>query len=404
MAQHFEEEEHAKIGEEAVGSGAMVHLAPGYWVGYGEMVAMAGDHFESIDQIRDLAAKPGPGAGTREELDYVRTVKVEDVKRAADHFSSGAKDAADKRYYRLAANNPSHFQAPGKGDAARPVGERAKDVLSISVTEYFPFRVKEVRVPLNAVAAYHMNHAQALVEAASAGAAGQPIDEALATEAFSNHFHTDAFSAGHIRTERRDAFAYWNEKVPMFRYNLAGYLGQKLAEGLATGWFFSVEDFYSGEDAEKLGGDAQEGRRRPRTRRAWRCRSAMSSSGRFTTTTTSSVSRRRSAGRRLRSSATSTSARATRSVWPWRRCERAAASVEQAFWAGKRGIPAEQIPSAIQGDGAVLADDGLFEAERMLPSAVPDEELGLRPDATRSVRWEYPSYRSCSTMGSSRRL
>jgi|GEM_PF-6460872 len=39
---------------------------------YGEMVAMAGDYFGSIAQMRTLAANPGTGAGTREELEYVQ--------------------------------------------------------------------------------------------------------------------------------------------------------------------------------------------------------------------------------------------------------------------------------------------------------------------------------------------
>jgi hypothetical protein len=367
----------------------MVHLAPGYWVGYGEMVAMAGDHFESIEQMRELAAKPGPGAGTREELDYVRTVKVANAKLAADHFSSGAKDAADKRYYRLAANNPSHFQAPGKGDAARPVGERAKDVLSLRVP-VFPFRVKEVRVPLNAVAAYHMNHAQALLEAAAAGAAGQPIDAALATEAFSNHFLTDAFSAGHIRTERRDAFAYWNEKVPMFRYNLAGYLGQKLAEGLATGWFFSVEDFYSGKMPKNWAGTHK------------KVDDALNEKGvalTFGHVVVGAIHdydnlfgiKALVGGREVTLFGDKHLGEGDEERLAVAAVRASRVELQQAYFAGQNGIPAEQIPNAIQGDGPVLADDGLFEAERMLPSALPDEDLGL--DATRSVRWECPSYK-----------
>ena len=233
VAQHFEEEEHKAIGNEATG-GRGVDLAPGYSVSYGEMVAMAGDHFESIDQMRELASKPAPGAGTREELEYVRWVKVNDVDAMKPQFSEEARDAADKRYYRLAANNPSHFLAPGKGDSDRSVADRSQDVKTETrMDAYFPYRVENVAIPQNAVAGYHMNHVRAIGEAVAAGQSKTGIERALATEAFSNHFLTDSFSSGHARTERRSAFDYWNEKVPMFRYNLAGYLGQKLAEGLS---------------------------------------------------------------------------------------------------------------------------------------------------------------------------
>ena len=205
VAQHFEEEEHKKIGDEATG-GRRVELAPGYTVSYGEMVALSGDHFESIDQMRELAKNPGPGAGTREEIEYVRVVEVNDETSRKGSFSEEARNAAEKRYYQLAANNPTHFQAPGRGDADRSVGDRAKDVeVESRLVSMFPLQVEDVLVPQNAVAAYHLNHTRAIAEAVSAGQSKTGIDQALATEAFSNHFLTDSFSSGHVRDPRAEA-------------------------------------------------------------------------------------------------------------------------------------------------------------------------------------------------------
>ena len=49
-------------------------------------------------------------------------------------------------------------------------------------------------------------------------------------EAFSNHFLTDAFSSGHVRTPRADLGKYWHEKVPMFFYNFKMFMAEKIAK------------------------------------------------------------------------------------------------------------------------------------------------------------------------------
>ena len=49
-------------------------------------------------------------------------------------------------------------------------------------------------------------------------------------KAFSNHFLTDAFSSGHVRTPRADLGKYWHEKVPMFFYNFKMFMAEKIAK------------------------------------------------------------------------------------------------------------------------------------------------------------------------------
>ena len=403
VAQHFEEEEHKAIGDQATG-GRRVELAPGYTVSYGEMVAMAGDHFESIDQMRELAAKPGRGEGTREELEYVRMVEVNDVTAMKYMFSGGARDAAEKRYYRLAASNPSHFLAPGKGDAERSVGERAQDVKTgYRAESVFPYRVEKVSLPQNAIAAYHMNHARAIGEAVAAGQSKTGIEKALATEAFSNHFLTDSFSAGHVRTERRSAFDYWNEKVPMFRYNLAGYLGQKLAEGLSSSGgiegIFTEEGYYKGHMPNNWAGTHK------KVDNALNEKGVALSFGHVVVGAIHDYDNVAGVKATVEGNevtlygdkhlgAGDEKALAIAAV------EASVTEVEEAYRLGASGIPLDSVPATLQtGFGPVVATDGLFAAERMLPSAVPDDQAtGSLDPATGLVEsgpripWEFPSY------------
>src|SRR5262249_51053926 len=188
VTQLFEESEHEKIGSLASqgrhGETRTVELAPGYGVTFGELVAMGGDHFESIDEIRQLASVDGTGPGTREEVEYVRIVKIAGNKDAAPRFSDGARKAADQRFNRLAAANETHFPFPGRGEADRSVADQAADMTTYDKVAYPPqavavpdpddmigptlpqeqiewifgppVLVEEVNIPRNAIAAYHL--------------------------------------------------------------------------------------------------------------------------------------------------------------------------------------------------------------------------------------------------------
>jgi hypothetical protein len=235
--QRFESDEHARIGDNAArdknGKAATVELAPGYSVTNGELVAMAGDFFSDLDQMRAYAARPGPGAGTREEIEYVRKVKVRNEPDSG--FSPEAKQAVDARYYRLAANNAVHFPNARTGDSdkadrTRSAPDPTKDPIVLGI------RIPPM--PKNAIEGYRYYHLRALIEAAQAGAAKTSLDVPMAAEAFGAHFLTDSFSAGHLRTERQSIKDYWDGKVPMFFYNFKGFMAEEIAKQVAAGITF----------------------------------------------------------------------------------------------------------------------------------------------------------------------
>jgi hypothetical protein len=241
--QRFESHEHQKLGDDATrdaqGQVRTVQLADDYRITYGEMVAMAGDFFKDVEQMRDLAKTVGSGEGTREELEYVRVVRIphhsdEKVKELTAKFSESTVKAVDKRYYSLATQNRSHFLNPEAGDEKRTTGDKAKNVETERRLEWhliFPSFVTEKKI-MNAAAGYRKNHVQALFEAYYAGVQGKTIDTALAVEAFGAHFLTDSFSGGHLRTARASINEHWNARVPMFNFNLKGLIAQKLSEEL----------------------------------------------------------------------------------------------------------------------------------------------------------------------------
>jgi hypothetical protein len=251
----FVESEHKALGD--VGShGAQVELAPGYTVSYGDVVAMSGDWFNSIEDMRALA---GSEDG-RLQLEYVRLVEVGDLTTWPPAQPTGyvsppteywanmlfvqrantAKDEAKKRFNQLAARNIAHFPYPRRGDTGRSVDELA------GRQERTPYMFPLPPTPVGAIATYHTAHAGAVMEAVAAGRRpGGGVSAAMAAEAASNHYLTDSFSAGHLMTPREDALSYWNDKVPDFSTKLKGWLVDQivpslrrehwLAEGFLTG-------------------------------------------------------------------------------------------------------------------------------------------------------------------------
>ncbi|ACY14837.1 eCIS core domain-containing protein [Haliangium ochraceum] len=204
--QRFGSREHKHLGDEGTrtdqGQARTVEIASGYFVSFGDLTAMAGDYFGSVDEIKRIAGNDGRGAGTREEIEYVRTVHVMGQKNAESSFSQTARDAVMARYYALAGNNSSHFTEPN----GRPE-----------------------RTSLNNAGNYRDNHEQAIRQAAAAGAEGRSIDHALLCEGFASHYLTDAYAAGHVRTERISISDWWNPKVPMFWTNLKLFIAEQMA-------------------------------------------------------------------------------------------------------------------------------------------------------------------------------
>lgn len=214
----FEAMEHKQMGDIGAG-GATMRLAPGLDVTFGDMTAMAGDCFGSVEQLQALASIPGsPTApyskpGTVDEVKYVLYVEIRKTMKA-DQFDEEVVNAAKRRYYSLAANNASHFSRPELGD------------------EFLTQEQRAAKGAANNAGSYRNNHDRAIEAAVAAGSAGRPIDQAMLYEGFASHFLTDAFASGHTRTPRTAISDWWNPKVPMFWHNLKLWLAENIAKHL----------------------------------------------------------------------------------------------------------------------------------------------------------------------------
>lgn len=206
--------EHRAIGDAATGA-AMVNLAgessgDALWLTFGDVVALSGDFFPP-GALFDLAAIPGRGGtrvDTRDEL--IGALKVATVDEAVTdprfdpggdfgHFAfSPRADRSDvergvrDRYLALAAVNDDHFVAPGPSDAATGSG--------------FP----------SAPAAYRHLHQAALEAAWALGRRRGDLAQAMAREAAAQHYLTDSFASGHLRTPVAAIRRYWKGRYPGF--------------------------------------------------------------------------------------------------------------------------------------------------------------------------------------------
>jgi hypothetical protein len=240
--------EHRAIGDAAT-SAATVNVG-GKWgderfeLTYGDVVALSGDFFRpdggSTSDVAYWHGWQGPGASgrlfdlamvageagcqpdSRDEI--VGALKVAAVDEAvpdrrfepggrfADfRFSAGADRSEVERrvrdrYLTLAANNDDHFVAPGMSDAVTGSGFAS------------------------ALVAYRRLHQVALDEARRLGRRGGDISQAMAREAAAQHYLTDAFAAGHLRTPVADIRRYWKARYPTFW----AHLQRKVASDTAT--------------------------------------------------------------------------------------------------------------------------------------------------------------------------
>jgi hypothetical protein len=206
VLQRYEGWEHRKLGDEGsrppcVGSDpskcsapiTMIELAPGVKLSWGQVVAIAGDEFDNLDELIASAQvalkKPDPGfPGSLFGPSFAAQGRL---RAALEHdmgansgipsnlFDGGeiAMDAQSSKFNDLVLNNLAHF--PDQG-AARSEWTRYHDL--------------------------------AIGEALRAGF-GNPsgLQYAYALEAFGEHYLTDCFSAGHIRTPRTTIYNWYRD-------------------------------------------------------------------------------------------------------------------------------------------------------------------------------------------------
>lgn len=257
--QRFEEGEHHSLGNEASGTmkvnvgGTTADTA--LELEFGDVVMLSGDWF-SPDELKRLASTPGDKGrrvNTRDEVLWAIKKNLPGDPRFAPggiwadyNFSEQVKAAVDTRFNMLAGANAPHYAAPRGRNAAGvpnpgPAGES------------------------NAGATYHDLHESAIRIAYQAGGNKGDVSQAMAREAAAQHFLSDAFSAGHVRTSIGDMRSYWNGIYPLFWYNLLHKMAldtatrMNSAEGGLT-YVLSVQQIYEHimEDVNKIAGTLPE--------------------------------------------------------------------------------------------------------------------------------------------------
>lgn len=186
---------------------------------FGDVVALSGDFFvadgypvlarfgessraemlasEGLFQLAAVAGERGERAATRDEVICALKVMAADQMLADARFEPGGEfgdfnfsrtvsetDVERRvrdRFLALGASNDDHFVAPG---ARGPATETDRPAARFG----------------SAPRAYRQLHERALDEAWQVGRHGGDISRAMAREAAAQHYLTDAFAAGHLRT------------------------------------------------------------------------------------------------------------------------------------------------------------------------------------------------------------
>ncbi len=243
--------EHRAIGDAATGA-ALVNVGgesaeERFLLSFGDVVALSGDFFrphgsspsgpedcqaarpegDGSGRLFSLARAPGE-AGTRLDTrdEIVCALKVTTVDEAFvdPRFEPGgqfagfrfhpgvARSAVERRvrdrYLTLAASNDDHFVTPGRSDAATGSGFGS------------------------ALLAYRNLHQIALDEAWQLGRHGSDISRAMAREAAAQHYLTDAFAAGHLRTPVAAIRRFWKARYPSFWKHLQRRVASDTATAL----------------------------------------------------------------------------------------------------------------------------------------------------------------------------
>ncbi len=165
----------------------VIEVSPGVRLTWGQVVALAGDEFETVEELQYYAAAAGPnGVGDDATRGRLRAAMIDDLGN------------------RPAGNNAIPPGIYNGGDAAIRANESHFTDLAMRNVEHFPDANR-------AQDAWRRHHHWAIVEALEAGrgSAGRSLNKAYLYEAFGDHFLTDCFSAGHIRTPRSQIVAWY---------------------------------------------------------------------------------------------------------------------------------------------------------------------------------------------------
>lgn len=194
--QRFVGTEHEELGD--VTGVRDIDLGGGVVLSWGQIVALAGDYYGTIEELqRDASSREGR-ARIRAALEHYGSPRL-----AATRLPAPTEERRTEmlgRYALLALENIPHFVAGG-----------------------------------TALENWAKHHARAIDEAIRAGLADDESgrNRAYAFEAFGQHFLTDAFSAGHVRTPRQEiAEWYIGELAPAVFDHFVAHLRDRLVNAI----------------------------------------------------------------------------------------------------------------------------------------------------------------------------
>lgn len=168
--QRFEGAEHRALGDITLET---IDLGNGVVLSWGEIVALAGDEYRTLDELLD---------DTKTEAGRQRLRAALEHDQIPGPHSQALPWPADRQ----------------KQDELRSERDKAYVLLAMQNMQHFPEG--------GAIESWQVAHNEALTRAVMAGvrndAAGWEM--AKAQEAFGQHFLTDSFSGGHIRTPRQE--------------------------------------------------------------------------------------------------------------------------------------------------------------------------------------------------------
>lgn len=231
-------QEHRALGHEASG-GATVELGEDAGtdrlvLSFGDVVALSADYFYPTSEpalgpwaapgpdvlasgglfaLSAVRGEKGTALGTRDEVVCALRVMAEDQGLTDARFEasgqfgdfrftgSASETSVEQRvrdrFLALGASNDDHFVAPGPRGAATEADRAAPRFGS-------------------APAGYRRVHKLALDEAFRMGRLGGEVSGAMALEAAAQHYLTDAFASGHLRTPVAAMREFWQVRYPWF--------------------------------------------------------------------------------------------------------------------------------------------------------------------------------------------
>jgi hypothetical protein len=222
---------------------------------HGDIIMLSGDYFSPRDTRVNAAGQqepdpdslfllgaipsmnPGQNVGTWDEVVYAikkalpndpRFQKTPTPEHPDGHpwahvtFSSAVVAAVDARYLRRAASNDEHFVAPTGTDKGPLAGDGR-----------------------SAGGSYRALHEAALLMAYNEANHAN----ANAREAAAQHFLTDHFAAGHLRTPRSSIRAHWTAIYPLFWNNIRNKIALDVATWIndndRIGYIATVDQIYT---------------------------------------------------------------------------------------------------------------------------------------------------------------